>query len=250
MKGAAANKAYEILPLIYPYLMRKVNYSVWAKYIHSLVKENTTKNSTALELGAGNCSFADKFYCFFPNLIVTDISKNMLLSGGSKLYPRVCCDMANLPFKTKFDVIYCTFDSVNYLISRKKLLNMFKQAAMLLSDSGILTFDASLEKNSLLYANEPERSGVYKGIKFKQKTEYNIKTKIHKNTFLIKLKSGEMFSEIHNQRIFPFETFFELLDRAGLFVRNCYEAFSYKEGGPESERVQFIIKKIKKDVNF
>jgi SAM-dependent methyltransferase len=250
MHSSIENKIYEKLPLIYNYLMRKVNYSLWAKYIYTLVNEDITRNSTALELGAGNCSLTNHLCSFFPKLFATDISKNMLLSDESALVSKVCCDMAMLPFKTKFDLIYCTFDSVNYLTSRQKLLDMFKQVSNLLADKGIFTFDASLEKNSLLYAKEPERWGTYKGIKFKQKSEYDIKTKIHKNSFLIKLRTGEIFSEVHNQKIFSFETYFELLERAGLSVRECYEAFSYKEGSPESERVQFITKKIKRNVNI
>jgi SAM-dependent methyltransferase len=230
--------------------MRKVNYSIWAKYIYTLVNEDIARNSRVLELGAGNCSLAKHLCSYFPKIIATDISKNMLLSDDSALFDKVCCDMAMLPFKTKFNFIYCTFDSVNYLTSRKKLLDMFKQVSNILADKGIFTFDAAMEKNSLLYTKEPERMGSFKGIQFKQKSEYDIKTKIHKNTFLIRLRTGEIFSEIHNQKIFSFETYFELLERAGLSVRYCYEAFSYKEGSPESGRVQFITKKIKSNVNL
>ncbi|MDR3628113.1 MAG: methyltransferase domain-containing protein, partial [Ignavibacteriaceae bacterium] len=205
---------------------------------------------TVLELGAGNCSFAKHFSIYFPKLLVTDISQNMLLSNESGLFPRVCCNMTALPFKNKFDIIYSTFDSVNYLTSRKKLLDMFKQVSGLLTDKGVFTFDASLEKNSLLHAKEPERKGSYNGIKFKQKSEYDTVTKIHKNTFMIKLETGEIFSEMHKQKIFPFETYFELLEQAGLLVKHCYTAFTYKDGSGESERVQFITKRIRKNVDL
>jgi SAM-dependent methyltransferase len=250
MESAVENKIYEKLPLIYNYLMRKVNYSVWAKYIYSLVNEGMPKSSTALELGAGNCSLANYFCLYFPKLLVTDISPNMLMSNRSELFPKVCCDMAALPFKTKFDIIYSTFDSVNYLTSRKKLLDMFKQVNNLLTDKGVFTFDASLENNSLLHAKEPERKGSYKGTKFKQKSEYDTVTKIHKNTFMIKLETGEIFSEVHKQKIFPFETYFELLELAGMMVKHCYVAFTYKDGNGESERVQFITKRIRKNVDL
>jgi SAM-dependent methyltransferase len=242
--NAIKSKIYDKLPLIYNHLMSKVNYSFWAGYIYSLVKEDAARNSPVLELGAGNCNLSNHFHFYFPNLLATDISKNMLLSDDSALTSKVCCDMTMLPFKSKFDIIYCCFDSVNYLTSRKKLSAMFKQVSGLLSDKGIFTFDASLEKNSLLCAKVPERKGSYKGIKFTQKSEYDIKTKIHKNTFLIRLKPGEIFSEVHNQKIYSFETYFELLELSGLWVKNCYETFSYKEGSASSQRVQFITKKV------
>jgi SAM-dependent methyltransferase len=230
--------------------MRKVNYPVWAKYIYSLIKDDVPADAAGLELAAGTCRITNHLSSYFPKLLATDISKNMLASGESDLFPKVCCDMALLPFKTKFDFIYSTFDSVNYLTSRKKLLKMFAEVSNLLTDTGLFTFDASLERNSILYSEDPERKGSFKGIKYTQKSEYDSKSKIHKNSFLIKSKTGEIYSEIHRQKIFPFETYFELLEHAGLYVKNCYDAFSYKEGSPESERVQFITKKIKRNVNL
>jgi len=250
MNGAVENKIYEKLPLIYTYIMHKVNYPLWTKYIYSLIKKVADKRSAVLELGAGNCTLANNLSAFFPKLIATDISRNMLLASEKNYVSRVCCDMALLPFKNMFDIVYSTFDSVNYLTSRKRLLNMFKQVSSVLSDDGIFTFDASLEKNSLRFAKEPERSGIYKEIEFRQRNEYDTKTRIHKNIFFIKLNTGEVFKEVHRQKIYPFETYFDLLETAGLTVNNCYDAFSYKEGGPESNRVQFITKKIRRNVNL
>jgi len=246
MDAPVENKMYEKLPLIYSYLMRKVDYSTWAKYLFTLVREGCTEDSKALELGAGNCKLADHLSGCFPDLIATDISRYMLFSNKNKFYPKVCCDMSALPFKSKFEIIYCTFDSVNYLTSKKKLFKLFKEAANCLSGSGVFTFDASLEKNSFIYTKVPERNGIYKGIKFRQVSVYNPATRIHKNTFTIKLRTGEVFSEVHKQKIYPFETYFELLEKAGLAVSNCYKAFSYKDGSGDSERVQFITRRIKK----
>jgi hypothetical protein len=59
----------------------------------------------------------------------------------------------------------------------------------------------------------------------------------------MKRKSGEVYTEVHRQKIFTFETYFELLELAGLTVKNCYDAFSFEEGNADSERVQFITKK-------
>ena len=157
--------------------------------------------------------------------------------------------MTNIPFKIKFDLIYSTFDSVNYLTSRKKLLDLFKQVSELLSPDGVFTFDASLEKNSMTHIKEPLRKGIFNGIHFEQTSEYNKISRVHKNVFMIKDNDG-IHTEVHRQKIFPFETYFELMDLAGLYVKRCYNSFSYDEGNADSERVQFILKKVKSNAKL
>ena len=151
--------------------------------------------------------------------------------------------MSAFPFKNKFDLVYSTFDSVNYLTTRKGLVSLFKEVSEHLNDKGIFTFDASLEKNSIIHSKLPLRKGIYKGIHFKQKSEYDYESRIHRNIFKIKTKDGEVYTEIHKQRIYPFEDYFEFLDLCGLYVEECFDAFSFQNGGPGSERVQFIVKK-------
>lgn len=120
---------------------------------------------------------------------------------------------------------------------------MFKEIYDLLDDKGIFTFDVSLEKNSLNHSKEAERYGECKGIKFKQRSEYNKKTRIHKNIFIIEMEDNKVFKEVHRQKIFLFETYFELIEQSGLSVLECLKAFTYKHGNPNSERVQFILRK-------
>ena len=241
-------KNYDKVSLIYEYIMRKIDYQTWAKYIYSLVKLNLNSNAKVLEIAAGNCRFANNFSKYFPDLTVTDLSINMLKCDAGNKLAKVCCDMTLLPFNNKFDLIYSTFDSINYLTSRKKLLTFLKQTAALLSDNGIFTFDASLERNSLIHIKEPYRKGNYNGILFEQRSEYNFETRIHKNIFSI-VDNDKTHLEIHKQKIFPFETYFEMLNNGGLYVKDCFKAFTYDPGDSDSERVQFIIKR-KKNVNI
>ena len=150
--------------------------------------------------------------------------------------------MTMLPFKSKFDLIYSTFDSVNYLTSKKSLLNLFKGIKEILKDDGIFTFDVSLERNSLLHVEKPVRKGSCCGISFVHNTSYNKKMRIHKNIFKIKIEN-DIFTEVHKQKIYPFELYFDLIDSAGLYVVECMETFSFIKASADSERVQFIVKK-------
>jgi len=120
--------------------MVKIRYDRWAGYLHELVKNECPKRSLVLELGAGDGTFARYFTKYFPHIIVTDISHQMLNSKMNSL-PRVCCNMLAIPFKTKFDLIYSNFDSVNYLLSGKLLVRLFNEVALNLNDGGVFTFD-------------------------------------------------------------------------------------------------------------
>ena len=233
---------YSKLSIIYNSVMHKVRYDRWSEYLLAVVELYLDEQAEVLEIAGGNCNFAGYFIEYFPGLIVTDKSFSMLASSKIKNIPRVCCDMTQLPFKSKFDLIYSTFDSVNYLTSKNSLLNLFKGVRAILKDDGIFTFDVSLEKNSLLHVEKPVRKGSCKGISFVHESSYNQEARIHKNIFKIKI-DNDIFTEVHKQKIYPFELYFDLINSAGLYVVECMETFSFIKASADSERVQFIVKK-------
>lgn len=224
--------------------MKHVNYLKWAEYVYEITRQYLPGKPKVLELAAGNCNFTKFYSRYYKEIIASDLSFSML-KEGRKNFKRVCCDMTRLPFKGRFHLIYSTFDSVNYLLSKKKLLSFFKEVNRILDDEGILTFDASLEQNSLKHAEESFRTGLYKGIYFEHTSEYNVKTRMHKNSFHLNYK-GDIYTEVHRQKIYSFETFFDLIEKAGLYTAECFENFTFKKGNSDSDRVQFIVKKAKK----
>jgi len=227
---------------IYPHLMNFVSYKWWAGYIYSITKTKDVKNPSVLELAAGNCSLAENLSKLYTDYVVTDISKSMLKHSNTKL-SKVCCDMAAIPFIKKFDLIFTSFDSVNYLLSKKKLLKFFKEANNNLSEKGVLTFDVALENNSYKYQKTASKKGRTKGFVYHRTSIFLPLSKIHKNIFNITYPSGETFLEIHKQKIYPYDTFFDMAEKSGLYVVNCYKAFSYTKGKASSDRVQFIMKR-------
>lgn len=234
-------KNYDQVASIYPYLMRSIRYDIWADYLYNIVKSYAGEKDLVLELGAGNGRLANFFKVYFPFIIISDISLSMLCQTDSIGLPKVCCDMTAIPFKRKFDLIYSSFDSVNYLTSKKKLLSLFKGIKTVLKEGGVFTFDVTLEPNSLKHMKEPFRTGNYKGIRFTQTSRYDPKSRIHKNLFRIN-KNDQIFMETHRQKIYPFNEYFRLLDKAGLHVLECFDSFSFKDGNAGCERVQFLVR--------
>ncbi len=236
-------KTYENVAQIYDHLMRHVRYDKWAEYIHSLSKDYTTSKSRVLELACGNGNLSTYLKKHYSNIVISDKSFSMLNGSNNTTTSKVCCDMLSLPFKTKFDLIFSTFDSINYLKTQKALITLFNEIYNILDANGIFTFDASLERNSKKHVEIPVRRGTYEGIRYVQRTEYNTKNRIHKNIFRIKLKDGSIHKEIHEQKIHPFDTYFKLLEKSKMRVVECYDAFTFNNANSTMERVQFLVRK-------
>lgn len=115
---------YSALADIYAYLMRKIDYKDWSEYLIALFKNFGINDDKILELGGGIGTIASYLRDFFPAIFISDISKEMLIKCTDPRLHKVCCDMKNLPFKEKFDLIYSTFDSVNYLLTKRSKKNV------------------------------------------------------------------------------------------------------------------------------
>lgn len=235
---------YSLVSKIYPHLMRKIRYEYWADYLILITEQYVQSKSLVLELAAGNCMLAKFFQNKYKNIIASDLSFSMLNSSADKSIKKILCNMTSLPFKNSFDLIISCFDSINYLLTKKDVNKLFANINNLLSDKGIFTFDVSLENNSRIHIKEPIREGKYKGIAYKHTTSYDQKKRIHKNSFEIKLKD-KTFKEVHKQKIYPFYDYFKLLQKNKLFALHCYDAFTFKDATENSNRVQFVVKKMR-----
>jgi len=238
------NKIYSKISLIYDHLMKDINYSDWADYLFDIQKQYGNGGKDALEIAAGTCKLSAFMIKYFPNLFISDLSLQMLLINQFASN-RFCCDMTSLPIKKHFDFIYSAFDSINYLLNKNMLKKYFLEADRILKPDGILTFDASLELNSLRNIHALNRFGNVNGFRYIQKCQYNNQTKLHINYFEFSENGSNIYKEKHVQKVFPLETYFEIIDKTNMFVVECFDSFSFLDANQESERVQFIIKKKK-----
>jgi hypothetical protein len=238
------DKIYSKTALIYDHLMNNINYSDWADYLSDIYKYYGNGGNYALELASGTCRLSSFMQKYFPNLFISDLSIEML---SYYKFPsnRFCCDMTSIPLKQKFDFIYSSFDSVNYLITKSKLKKHFHEIEKILQTNGIYTFDVSLEPNSINNVASLNRFGKFNKISYTQISSYDIKRKTHTNYFEISEDVKNIYKEKHVQKIFPLETYFEIIDKTNMFVVECFDSFSFQDANSESERVQFIIKKKK-----
>lgn len=236
-------KIYSQLALIYSHLMRSIDYDKWADYLFQISQEIKSKRIFALELACGLGNIASKILNKFSFYVASDLSISMLKQIDNKHLHRVACDMISLPFKQKFNFVFSTFDSINYLTTKERIKKLLHEVDLCLTQEGIFTFDVSLEANSIKYQRYLNRSGQVNGISYKQKSRYSEEERIHYNIFEITLADGQKIKEVHKQKIYHFEDYFKIIEKSNFYVQNCYDAFTFKNATSQSERAQFILKK-------
>lgn len=223
--------------------MEKVDYKFWAKYLSKVALLYVKKNVSVLEVAAGNCRLAENLKQTFPDYLCSDISISMLKQNKNQSLNKVCFDMRRIPLSKKFDVIICAFDSINYLIRKKDVLNFFVEIKNIITDSGVFLFDAALERNSFEHQKYASKKGSINGITFNRQSIYLQSSRIHKNIFEITYPDGKKFKEIHKQKIYPLEFYFEALEKAGLYVVECFNSFTFRDCRANDLRAQFVVKR-------
>ena len=238
------DKAYDKVAIIYNDLMSPVNYNLWTDYILDIAAEQIDTHSKVLELASGTCQMAELFSKQYKNIIATDISLAMLKSNHNNNLNKICCDMSMLPFNTSFDFIFCTFDSINYLLNQKQLRKLFAEVYSLLSLDGIFTFDVSLELNSLKFIEGSISKREYAGYNYERVSRYNNRRRIHYNYFYIRSASGKKIREVHKQKIYDINVYYKLAEKTGFRISEVYDCFTFDDVTSKSERAQFILRKI------
>lgn len=237
------DKNYSHVATIYDYLMRDINYSDWAEYLNTLFENYGNCGYKILEIACGTGKLANSMKKYFSNIFISDLSINMLEFSNAK--NKVCCDMRYLPFQNHFDFIYSTFDSVNYLLTTEDLQKHFLEIEKILSEDGIYTFDVSLEPNSINNIEQLNRIKTFENYSFQQISSFDRTKKLHTNKFLFFKDGSQIAEEIHLQSIYNLDIYFDIIDKTNMFVVECFDSFSFKDVSLNSERAQFIIKKIK-----
>jgi len=222
--------------------MKDIDYSSWADYIIDLIDLYQIENPKVLEVGAGLGQISSFLKEKIPSYIVSDVSVEMMKYCPDKI-SRVTCDMTSLPFKKEFDIIFSIFDSVNYLTTPDLFVDFLSECKRILVEDGIVTFDVSLEKNSVKNIKRLNRKGEYGGVNYNQKSIYDRKSRLHKNILELEIEEVK-YIETHEQMIYEFEEYFIFVEDAGLRVIDCFDCFTFDDASRKSERVQFVLGKL------
>ncbi|MDZ7680400.1 MAG: class I SAM-dependent methyltransferase [Fodinibius sp.] len=147
---------YSKLADIYDAVMADVNYELWADFIDAIMLEHHPNPETILELACGTGSvalFLDELECY--DVMGTDKSPQMIEKARQKNRSMFCnvefaeMDFLDIPLNRTFDVVFCVFDSINYMHSKEEIHTFLDETKKLLDDQSLLIFDFTTPENSI-----------------------------------------------------------------------------------------------------
>lgn len=147
-------------------------------------------------------------------------------------------DMARFEASGPFDLVTCTYDSVNYLCGQRTLRCFFRRVAQVLSDHGLLIFDATTEQlaRSMPQGTEHRELG---GIRFLHRFHYHV---LHGELRTI-FEFPDGTREVHRQYPHSPTLLQELLLNAGMVVTRLFSGYDGAEYYPDAERVVYVAER-------
>jgi SAM-dependent methyltransferase len=138
----------------------------------------------------------------------------------------------------KFDLVTCTFDSLNYLITADELKKMFDCVARSLRKSGLFVFDSNTHQHYSSVGNRLENHTI--GVEsFRQEVSYDPDRKKAKTIF----KFADGAEEIHKQRPYDLFDLSPILYNSGFRVIKSMSKFDNSPYDQESKRLICIAQR-------
>ncbi len=254
-------EAYTGFAQVYDMFMDNVPYGQWSEYLISLLKECGVDGGLTLDLGCGTGKMTRLLSGAGYDMIGVDSSEEMLQialeqeekerSGSTEeqdpagiLY--LCQDMREFELYGTVAAVVSICDSLNYILTDKELLGVFKLVNNYLDPGGVFIFDLNtiykyqeILGESTICENREEASFIWENYydKDEQINEYDL-------TLFVQEGSGlyRKFEETHFQRGYELETIKQLLKEAGLEYVTAYDAFTRESPKEDSQRIYVIAR--------
>jgi SAM-dependent methyltransferase len=141
-------------------------------------------------------------------------------------------DIASLRLRGKFDIVTCSFNSMNYLTCEDELMSMYESVAGVLKYGGLFLFDSNTE---LMYLNRHEGTNihVFDGEVVHQEMKYDKAAKEARTVFCF--PDGSF--ELHRQRPYDLRDLEPLLKCSGLTILEEHGGLAGEPYDSESERL-------------
>ena len=247
-------EAYTGFAYVYDEYMDNIPYEEWEKYLYGLLKENNIgTDCTIADLGCGTGTVTRMLDKEGYDILGIDLSEDMLSIASEKTYEAEqqiiysCQDMRNFELPYTVDAFVSIGDSMNYITTNDDLCDVFKCVKNGLEDGGVFIFDLKtvhffrdiLADNT--YAENREESAFiwdnyYDDESANNEYELAVFVKNEDGTF-------DRFEEQHYQHGFTEDEVREAVKKAGLKIRNVYDAFTHNQPAAASERLYYILEK-------
>jgi len=248
---------YKNLARVYDLFMDEIPYDTWVDYIESTFEKYELKPNLVLELGCGTGNITtlmqDKGY----DMIGVDVSEEMLIEAREKAQETnqnilfLNQDMRDFELYGTVDACICMCDSLNYILEKEEVLQVFKLVNNYLNPNGLFIFDINTEykfKHELadktFSATEEDSAYIWENYYY----EDEMLNEYYTNIFIKDDNKSDYkrYEECHYQKAYKQEDIISLIKDSGLEFLNVYDAFTFDAPKNDSQRLIFIAKEITK----
>ena len=222
--------AYTGFAYVYDEYMDNIPYEEWGQYMIALLKENgVSGDSSVLELGCGTGTVTRMLAKEGYDCVGLDMSEDMLSIASEKTFEEgsqviyTCQDMRDFEVPYEVDGMISIGDSMNYITSVPDLESVFACVSENLKKGGVFIFDL-------------KTIHFFRDILAENTYELAVFVKNEDGTF-------DRFEEQHYQHGFTIDEVTGAANKAGLTVKNVYNAFTKDMPDDKSERLYFVIEK-------
>ncbi len=155
-------------------------------------------------------------------------------------------ELAALTPAAAFDLVTCTYDSLNYLLGAQDVAACLRGVARALAPGGLFVADMNtyhflaVDWGACAYHEQPG----YVQIERSHFEPASAVSTMWLTGFIGTDETGyERFDEIHIERAYPTDLIASLLAQAGLMVEGCYDGFTFQSPGATSQRICWVARK-------
>lgn len=238
----------------YDKIMHNVDYVKWVNYIRSLFMHYRCEPHRILELACGTGTVMVQLAKYGYEMWGLDRAAEMLESAQKKAdktgqkIELFQGDMRDFSFDEKFDAVLCLYDSINYILEKDEMAQVFENVYNVLEPNGLFIFDVTTERNIVQHfhlqtfaENEDDFSYIWKNV-------YSYRDRICRTVLTFFLRENDdsfkRYEELHLQKIFEVNEIEDLLEKTGYKLLSAFDAFSMRKWNKDSDRINFTARKI------
>ncbi|MFV9505728.1 MAG: class I SAM-dependent DNA methyltransferase [Oscillochloridaceae bacterium umkhey_bin13] len=222
-------------------------------YLHEILARHPVLGRRVLDVACGTGTLALLLAEAGWQVTGVDSSAAMLVEAAAKLagLPQVRLVQTDLrqlkgvPMAT-FDLVTCTYDSLNYLTSADDLGRAFRAVAKVLAPGGLYVADLNTE-HFLAYewgACAIREQDGYVQIERSTFEPATCTSRMLLTGFVGNDDQGyERFDEVHCERAYPPTQITTLLEAAGLVLEATYDSFTLNPPNAQSQRIFWVARR-------
>ncbi len=238
------SKPYQKFSEIYDKIMNDKFYNSYAKFIFKALRRFKFGPKKILDIACGTGRLA-KFFLLKGYSVEGIDSSAMMLNiarkRGIKCHKQVI-SVFNL--SRRYDLILCTFDSLNYLKNLKEIKKCFSSVKKHLETNGFFIFDLNsdfkinnLITSSMSYRKIDDTEFIW--LNFKKPNIWISKIIL----FVKKNKQYQRYDEKHIEKAYKFESIKKLLRQSDFKILGVYSDFDFAPVKKYSPRWFFVCQK-------